>query len=510
MIIPGAGDAPGQAVRLHCLQQPPDLFRGGEPKLQIGIRNEADAVYIIFPVDVAQNVLRAAEISGHQPGGFRVRGVMIVPGDGAPAAQGVADGEGGKDRLVRPRQICAVDFRQAGDVRRVGGGVGLPAIHPGVLPAEGDLLHLLRLRHIPGDVQRIQPGDPHAQSQHTQNHGAARQIAQPEYLHGAAQEHLGGEIAHQNAHHQEQRGERSGAKKQIQKSTEQHPHAQRVDDPENRRHRPEGQEIPGAFQLPPAVQNQRRPQQHQANAGQHHHIQPAAGDEGPVPGGVAQEAEGPEGAGHQVQHRAEQEEGLPGDPDPVKLRQVKNGREEIEDQRQEIENPVNQGHGQPIAAAHDAEKGQGEKEQVLHLHPQQPDQPGPGVLPQSRHTQHRQQQVGHQAEQHSGGGVGGEPALPAHGHGVEGVAQPGVEQIAEQEQGAHQGVQAVDGSAVDQVVAQAVNAARVLIQRRQQHQGHADGVQAPGRGEAGDVLFQHGAVKERCSEPHSSHLPAHK
>ena len=95
--------------------------------------------------------------------------------------------------------------------------------------------------------------------------------------------------------------------------------------------------------------------------------------------------------------------------------------------------------------------------------------------------------------------MGQKPAFPPHGHGMEGVAQAGIEQVAEEYRAANQGVaevhQAEDADADTQNLRQIVVFFRKEGQRQQEH---ARQVQSPDGSEAGNVLAQDSSIKERC------------
>ena len=228
-----------------------------------------------------------------------------------------------------------------------------------------------------------------------------------------------------------------------------------IENQENGLHKPEGDEITGAFQLPLPVQHQRQSQQGDAEKCADDHIAPFRAHGDVVDVGLLDAAHvvvdvAPDylhqlhGADH-FTHGAPGQEGISGDPDAVKQGLIEGIHQPVDDQGEEIYNAVDQHLGKPVAHQHHTQHRQGEEEQVLDAAGQDPQKGDAPALAQTQqgHAQQSQHQIGDEAEQQSCGGMAAEPALPPQGHGVQRVAQPGRTQVAEEQLGIDQGVDEV-------------------------------------------------------------------
>ena len=94
--------------------------------------------------------------------------------------------------------------------------------------------------------------------------------------------------------------------------------------------------------------------------------------------------------------------------------------------------------------------------------------------------------------------MGEVPALPAQGHGVEGVDMAGIEQVAEEELTVQQGVAQVEARHEAEGIRNALGLAVIAgcIQTNGHHHKQADGIQRPGGGETGQVFLEDRGIKE--------------
>ena len=211
--------------------------------------------------------------------------------------------------------------------------------------------------------------------------------------------------------------------------------------------------------------------------------------------------------------------GNPADGDvlAVDQRDEYHGHEPVQQHRGEIQNAINQHHADAVACQLYRRQGRAQVEDVLQAQCQQGQRGHGGNLPgQQQGGGQQHQTVGHQCKEQPRNQVRAVVAVPGHGHGVQGVAQPGVQQVSEQGLHHHQGIQAVDAhpqhaqpvEIVHDAGLGGVIAAAGELQKH--HHGKAQQVGSPHGGKAGNVRFQNGFVTEADLQFHVPHLPAHR
>ena len=94
--------------------------------------------------------------------------------------------------------------------------------------------------------------------------------------------------------------------------------------------------------------------------------------------------------------------------------------------------------------------------------------------------------------------MGEVPALPAQGHGVEGVDMAGIEQVAEEELTVQQGEAQIEARHEADGIRNSLGLAVIIggIQANGHHHKQAHGIQHPGGGEAGQVFLEDRGIKE--------------
>ena len=205
--------------------------------------------------------------------------------------------------------------------------------------------------------------------------------------------------------------------------------------------------------------------------------------------------------GHHLDHRAEAVSDFLGHFHALQQRLVQVIVQDVDDHGQEIGNGIDQRHGKTVAHTQSAAHGQTEEEQVLQGDSRQPVNGHHGAGTQQGQGDQGENGVGHQAEQQARDDVGHVPALPAQGHGMQGVAMAGIEQITKEDLAVDVAVDQVDDDHKRSVTHQRVGPVIIGAFGGQDKQGQDqhDAVQGPGRREAGDILLQRGGITERCS-----------
>ena len=287
-----------------------------------------------------------------------------------------------------------------------------------------------------------------------------------------------------------------------------------------------GQQVPGAFQLPSAVEDlgqRHEPHTHQStDHGRHPKSAPlhAVIEIGAGKGCFRVVIQGDEVASPVHDHRG-------ADichPVHVGLRAVGQGGEDLRAEpvhqyREEIEHSVGQHHAHPVARQLHGNQRSAQIKQVLQAPRRQGHQRRGGNL--SGHHQRGKrinQHIGHNGKQHTGNQVCAVEAVPGYGHGVQGVAQPWGQEISPQGLYHRQGIEAVDEHHMPRPGGEEVHhpsqgVGRIFLRCTDAHQGkqrqhHC--VAAPEGGVAGDVRSKHGFVTEGYFQSHETYLPLHK
>ena len=391
-----------------------------------------------------------------------------------------------------------------------------------LIEADGGRFHILRFRSPVLDAKHVKMG----QHQACRQHGGEREQPHPvpgaEYPGGTGNEHPGGEPAHRQTTGQGQvRQQTAGgiAEEYYQGHISRSRRGDRSAHHQHRLQRPDGHGVPGAFQSPLPVQQQRDYQQPNANSGPDCLPPPDLGNDAKIcrHGDLLALKQIPQGCVvvqfdkrllDDAHNGGQQRCPIRGRHHTVEHGGIEGIDEPVDHIGSAVQRGVDDGHGEAVAHAEGAEHRDAEEAQVFQIDPREPQQPDlPGVhhagTHQQRHGQQRRHRGGQEGENQARDNVGQKPALPSQGHGVEGVAHAAVIQVAEQQRRRHRGVDQVDkGHHLDMLgepIPLGPTVARELVRVQHHHpQQQAQQIQPPHRREPGQVLFEHGLIKEGC------------
>ena len=390
---------------------------------------------------------------------------------------------------------------------------------------QGHGADVLHVRNAILNAQHVKAGSDQAHGDHGGQNPQADPAAQLEHPGGALQEHLsaeptGGAAAEQEQIHHGHAGANFGCKEGFHAHNDQRTGHHGADQLKQRLQNGERNGIPGAFQVPLPVQQQpdkgkndahRRIDQQgcilpPVNAERRHHltfpaVEPQRQLREILHGHIL-------AAGH-TRHGRQQ-------PCPPVRRdhaeehgRIKGIDNIVENIRAAVQNRVHHRHGEAVSGAEHAEDRhteEGDELQVGAGVPQKRDLPcvcHHGRV-QQRHGQQRHHRRGDHGKQQSGNDIGQKQRLPAHGHGVQSVAHPGVIQVAEQQHGderrkkqVHQPhelkVPGYPGSKPERP-----SHIPIVLVQHHHSQNQTQGVSPDHRGEPGQVLQEYGLIKEGC------------
>ena len=357
------------------------------------------------------------------------------------------------------------------------------------------------------NAEHIQLVDAHGGSEYCRQNGKTDPVSQTEHP---------GRALHQTAEQeQEFHAVRSAQTQKFGSSKfRRHGDKQRAEDLKQRYQLPAAHRIAGAFQIPAAVQQQRNDGKHDAHQCQH----PQAvqiGDFVDAPGIGEQPSHFVKiGASvfdihadihHAVRRHQLGSQRIGGD-DAVEHGGIDGIHQPVEDAGAEVHKTVGSHHGEPGADDHGTKHRDAEQADKIHI--------GNNKIPHRNLPRTREngpQQEGQQNQGIDGGGnegvrktgqpVGHKPGFPPQGQGVEGVAHPGVIQVAEEKLRHQAGIAYVQNGEPAKQTADLIEKVifRVTISRLlpahqgQQHQ--KQGVQRQDRGKPGEIFCKRGTIK---------------
>ena len=175
--------------------------------------------------------------------------------------------------------------------------------------------------------------------------------------------------------------------------------------------------------------------------------------------------------------------------DAVQQRRIKLVNGKPDQQGQELDNDIHRQRRKPISHQLAAQKARSEEEQEGQRGAEQP--PEGDVPPAGGIHDPADQYIGHEAEQEAADGVAPIPALPAKGHGMQGVAQPGVIEIRAQKHRTGPAVEKVDNAHGIDAPVPLPNGLGIADAHGQEHDEHDHAVAGPKGRIAGNVLPDH-------------------
>ena len=402
---------------------------------------------------------------------------------------------------------------------------GLPAVIS-IYRLHGYGHHLVLLGHPADHLEYVGIDAADRQGAQHQNPRQGQKQSLAEHPGGAPQEHQPGDIAHNQPQWEEEiLGDRfkiHQAHPQVDESR----HHQGVHHQKHRCQPRIGQQVPGAFQLPSAVQELGKgdePHPHQSTGhGRHPKSAPLHAVIVIDAGGRRVQIVFQRGkVASPVHHHCGADIGHPVDVClcAVGQRGEDLRAEPIHQYGKEIEHSVGKYHAHPVARQLHGNQCSTQIKQVLQARRRQGHQRRGGNL--SGHHQRGKrinQHIGHNGKQHTGNQVCAEEAVPGYGHGVQRVAQPWCQKIPPQGLYYRQGIKAVDEHHMPRPGGKQPHHFRVGIlgalpggtDAHQSEQGQHQCVAAPERRVADDVRFQYGFVTEGYFQSHETHLPLHK
>ena len=139
---------------------------------------------------------------------------------------------------------------------------------------DGDGFNLLGLGYIAHNTRRVQPQKGQGSGKNRRHGSKTQKHPEPKHLYGLGQEHLSGVKAQHQACNQQNIGAlgEKGAHKGIQHSG----HAQGIHRQEHRGHPPDGDKVPGGFQIPPPVQKKGQGKEGKTHPGTYQQVYPVA------------------------------------------------------------------------------------------------------------------------------------------------------------------------------------------------------------------------------------------
>ena len=193
--------------------------------------------------------------------------------------------------------------------------------------------------------------------------------------------------------------------------------------------------------------------------------------------------------GHQRLHRGELIQPVHIHVDAVQQRRIKLVNGKPDQQGQELDDDIHRQRRKPVSHQLAAQEARAEEEQEGQGRIEQPPE-GDGPPAGGIHDP-ADQHIGHEAEQEAAEGVAPIPALPAKGHGVQGVAQPGVIEIRAQKHRTGPAVEKVDNAHGIDAPIPPPDGLGIADAYGQEHDEHDHAVAGPKGRIAGNVLPDH-------------------